>query len=252
MCKNRSLNKGRISDKVLLQIKSSILSGELKAGDKLPCERELMALFQVSRGAIREAVRGLELAGFVNVRQGPTGGAFVRNLSFEYVSDAFLDLFLAKKVTIPELVHVRQFIEPEVARLAAINISESDRKRLIEANEAEFHPIKNLADRIRRLQKVHIILAEACGNRFFEAILKSTMKLSWNIAEVVSKEPQILHMPGEHIAIVEAVLDKDSACAKTMMKVHTYEFCNRLLRMEKIYFKNSPVNTLHFPPLPTN
>lgn len=241
MSKSKTLRNERVSEKVFRQIKEAIFAGEFKAGEKLPSERELMETFQVSRGSVREAVRGLELKGFVVTRQGPSGGAFVENLSFDYVSDAFLDLFLAEKVTIPELVHVRQFVEPEVARLAAMNITEADRSRIIEVNDAEFLPISGLVDRIRRFQMVHICLAEICRNRFLEAILKSTMKLTWQIAKVVSTEPEVLHMPGEHIAIVEAVIDRDPESAKTMMKVHIYEFCNRLLRMEKSYLKKAKI-----------
>lgn len=229
----------RISERVFRQIKAAIIAGEINPGEKLPSESQLMALFNVSRNSVREAILALEYSGFVGRPKGSSGGAYVLNLSFDHVSNAFLDLFLAEKVTIPELVNARQFFEPEVARLAAINITDSHRKRLVEANDAEFLPIKDLAERISRLQQVHIILAEICGNRFYEAILKSTMKLTWQIAKVVSKEPQILHMPGEHNAVIEAVLDKDSDSAKTMMKVHTYEFCNRLLRMERSYLKGA-------------
>jgi len=42
----------------------------------------------------------------------------VTDLNFEYLVNAFLDLFLADKISIPELHHVRLLIEPEVARLA--------------------------------------------------------------------------------------------------------------------------------------
>ncbi len=247
MSKNDGINKRLASQKVFAQIKHAILSGEFKPGDKLPSERALMDLFQENRAVIREAIWGLELAGFIFLQPGTSGGAFVTNLSFEYVSNAFLDLFMAERVTIPELVHVRQFVEPEVARLAAINITETHRIQLIEASDAELQPTKDVGDRISRLQRVHIILAEICGNHFLEAILKSTMKLTWKIAEAVSKEPQVLHMPGEHTAVVEAVLDKDSASAKTMMKVHIYEFCNRLLRMESAYCKNRRKNGFSFP-----
>ena len=241
------INGRQASQKILVQLKDAILSGEFKPGDKLPSERELANLFQVSSEMVREALWRLEFTGFIVMRQGASGGAFVSIPSFEYVSDAFMDFFSAERVTIPELIHVRQFVEPEVARLAALNFSEEDRERLIAAGEAEFEPTKNLGERISRLQRVHVILAETCGNRFLETILKATMKLTWKIAEAVSKEPQILHMPGEHTAVVEAVLDKDSASAKTMMKVHIYEFCNRLLRMESVYCKRRKETKLCFP-----
>ena len=126
----KPVKQPRISEEVLRQLKEAILLGQFKSGQKLPSERELTEEFRVSRGVIREAIRALEITGFVFTRQGPAGGAFVTELSFDHVGNAFLDLFLSNKVSIPEMAHVRYFIEPEVARLAAINITEDGAKKL--------------------------------------------------------------------------------------------------------------------------
>ena len=93
----------RVSEEVAEQLKQSILPGHFKSGEKLPAERDLAEEFQVSRVAIREALRKLENAGFIVTRQGATGGAYVTDLTFEYLVSAFLDLFLADKISIPEL-----------------------------------------------------------------------------------------------------------------------------------------------------
>ena len=97
----KPIKQFRVSEQVLSQLKESILLGKFKSGEKLPSERELTEEFQVSRGVVREAIRALEITGFVVLRQGPTGGAFVTDLSFDHVGNAFLDLFLANKVSIP-------------------------------------------------------------------------------------------------------------------------------------------------------
>ena len=68
----------RASSEVGQQLKNAILDGEYKAGDKLPSERELIELFQVSRTVVREAIKSLEAGGLVEIRQGATGGAFVK------------------------------------------------------------------------------------------------------------------------------------------------------------------------------
>ena len=135
----KPIKQPRISDEVFNQLKESILSDGFKAGDKLPPERELADQFQVSRVAIREAIRTLENAGFVEIRQGSTGGAYVTDLTFEQLASACLDLFLANKISIHELHQVRILIEPEVTRLATINATPESNQRLVEAFEAE-HP----------------------------------------------------------------------------------------------------------------
>ena len=132
----KPVRQPRISQEVLRQIKEAILLGYYKSGEKLPSERKLTEEFQVSRGVIREAIRALEITGFVVTRQGPAGGAFVTELSFSHVGNAFLDLFLANRVSIPEMAHVRSFVEPEVARSAALNITKEGGERLLKAHDA--------------------------------------------------------------------------------------------------------------------
>jgi len=67
----KPIRLSRVSDDVTEQLKQSILLGHFKAGDRLPSERELSEEFQVSRVAIREALRALENSGFITTRQGP-------------------------------------------------------------------------------------------------------------------------------------------------------------------------------------
>lgn len=225
----------RVSEEVLSQLKDSIFLGEYKSGEKLPSERELTEAFQVSRGVVREAIRALEITGFVVLRQGPTGGAFVTDLSFDHVGNAFLDLFLANKVSIPDLARVRLYVEPEIARLAAMNANKEDKQRLIEAQEAEFISPTSTTERINRLQRVHQVIAESCQNHFFEAISKSMLRLTFEIVEAVDPDHRALHMPGEHTKIIEAVISKKPEVAIAEMTKHLNKFCSNLLKMEKAY-----------------
>ena len=235
MARFKPLKQARISEEVLRQLKEAILLGEFKSEGKLPSERELTEQFQVSRGVIREAIRALEITGFVTTRQGNSGGAFVTELSFNHVGNAFLDLFLADKVSIPEMAQVRRIIEPEVARLAAANISEEGRKLLIAAQEREFQPYKNHSERITVNQRVHLVLAEISGNRFLEAIVKSMLRLTREMVEAVDPDHEKLHAPGEHGHIIQAVIDGNSAAAAEAMAAHEGSFIDRLFDMEKDY-----------------
>ena len=227
----------RVSEEVTDRIKRAILLGEFKAGDKLPSERDLAKQFQVSRVAIREALRKLEHSGFIVTRQGATGGTYVTDLTFEYLTDAFLDLFLSDKIGIPELYQVRLFLEPEIARLAALAITPGYTQRLKEALQIEELPATSLQEDIGMTTAVHYILAEMCGNRFFEAILRSSMKLTHRVIEVVNPDPYTLHPRGAHRPIVEAVLSGDSEAASSAMKKHAAEFGETLVKMEETYRK---------------
>lgn len=225
----------RVSESIAEQLKQAIYSGYFQAGDKLPSERDLAEQFQVSRVAVREALRALEISGFITTRQGATGGAYVTELTFHQLANAFADLFLADKISLPELYKVRLLMEPEIARLAALRINPEYAQRLKEALDKEELPIMSLSEDIGRKQAVHFILAEMCGNRFLEAIMRSLMGVTRRVVEAVEADPQIMHPAGMHRAIVEAVLAGDSEAASQAMKVHTVEFGENLMKMEKIF-----------------
>ena len=225
----------RVSEEVAEQLKQSIHLGHFKAGDKLPAERDLAEEFEVSRVAIREALRRLENSGFIVTRQGATGGAYVTDLTFEYLANAFLDLFLADKISIPELHRVRLLIEPEIARLAALETKPECAQRLEKALQSEEFPTTSLAEDIEMKTAVHYILAEMCGNRFFEAIVRSSMKLTHRLIEAVNPDPYTLHPAGMHRPIVEAVLTGNPEASSLAMKRHAIEFGEILIKMEETY-----------------
>ena len=113
----KAIRPPRVSEEVAEQIKQAILQGHFKAGQKLPPERQLADEFEVSRLCVREALRVLEISGFLVTRQGASGGAFVTDLTLETMSKAFSDLFLVGKFSIPELCEARLLLEPEITRM---------------------------------------------------------------------------------------------------------------------------------------
>ncbi len=229
------IKQSRVSEGVINQIKHSILLGHFKAGEKLPSERELAEEFRVSRMAIREALRALELSGFIETRQGINGGAFVTDLTFEHLGNAFLDLFLADKVSIPEMLHVRLLIEPEVARLATLNINPDYVQRIKEALEIEELPLTTLLKDVEAKQNFHFILAEMSGNRFLEAIVRSLLKLTKNLVLAVDAGPRFIHPAGMHRKVADAVFSGNPEEAYEAMRNHTLEFGEKLIEMEKTY-----------------
>ena len=242
MTKFKPIKQIRVSEEVAGQLKESILSGQFKAGNRLPSERDLAEAFQVSRVAIREALRSLENSGFIVTRQGAAGGAFVTELNFNNLSNAFVDLFLSEKISIPEFYKMRLLIEPEVARLAAAHITPYYAERLKEALEAEEQSNNSLAEDVERMTAVHFLLAEMCGNRFFEALVRSVMELTRRVILVGTPDFNFIHPSGMHRPIVEAVLNGDSAKAAAAMRRHAIEFGKILLAKEKIFREKKPTS----------
>ena len=67
----------RLYEKIVVQIENRIISGDLKVGDQLPPERELAEQCEVSRTAVREAIKSLREKGLIEIRTGR--GTFVVN-----------------------------------------------------------------------------------------------------------------------------------------------------------------------------
>jgi GntR family transcriptional repressor for pyruvate dehydrogenase complex len=236
----KPIKKSRVSEEVAEQLKQAIILGHFKEGDKLQSERDLAEEFRVSRVAVHEALRSLECSGFIVTRQGPTGGSYVTELTFEHSVNAFRDLYIAEKISISEVHHVRRVVEAEVARLAALNITPEYAKRLRDALEAEELPVKTLSDDITSKMAVHFILAEMSGNRFLEALERSLMGLMRIAVEAfafVSGEQNLftLHPAGMHLSLVEAVIAGDAEKAAAAAKDHAIKYGEHLGMMEKIY-----------------
>jgi GntR family transcriptional regulator, transcriptional repressor for pyruvate dehydrogenase complex len=230
----------RVSEEVTEQLKRSILQGQFKPGDRLPPERELAEQLQVSRVAIREAFRVLQNAGFIVTRPGALGGTFVTDLSFQHLSDAFLDLLLAEKISVHELNQVRLIIEPEMSRMAATRVTPEYAKKLQAALKAEEQPSASLPEDRERKTAVHFILAEMCGNRLYEALILSILGLTWRVIKAADPDYHLMHPAGMHRPIVEAVLAKNPKKAALAMQKHALEFGEILIRMEKTFRKRKP------------
>jgi GntR family transcriptional repressor for pyruvate dehydrogenase complex len=225
----------RISQEVAEQLKDAILLGQFKAGDRLPSERELSQQFQVSRITVREALRSLEDSGFITIRQGATGGAFVTDLTNKNLFQSFFDLFLSDKISICELNEVRLLIEPEIARLAATRVNKEYTIRLLEALEAEELPQTPAFKEGEVNKMIHDIIAEMGGNRLLDAISRSLINLTLEVIQEVVPSHQLIFPIKMHRSVVEAILSCDPKKAASAMKKHISEFGETLVEMEKAF-----------------
>jgi DNA-binding FadR family transcriptional regulator len=216
------IKQSHATEEVFDQLKYAILRGDLRKGDKLPSEKELMKLFDVSRGVIREAIRGLQVSGFIEIKQGPLGGHFVKDNSGSLLESSLSTLFISNKLTISEVSGVRQFIEPQIARLASLNVNEAYRKKLECALAQESQPFFSIDERIQKLTAIHVILAEMCDNGVLKNMLLVLISLTHQIIKGLSaEEAYALHPAGEHDNIVVSVLRGDSNAAEQSMALHS-------------------------------
>lgn len=235
----KPIKKMKASDEIGQQLKDAIFKGLYSAGDKLPSERELIESFKVSRTVVREAIKGLEASGLIEIKQGAMGGAFVKLMTFERLTNVCQELFLMEKMSFAEVCDARLMIEPMVARLAARNCTPEMADKLREACRKE-EDILEYADTVYLRQKVHYVLADMSGNRFLSAMIKSLLKVVSDATRTFEPDHDEVHPAGLHNPIVEAVIEKNEALAELEMQKHLTEFTARLDVVENQYRIDEP------------
>src|SRR5712691_7372658 len=109
----------RISDEIVRQIREALFAGKLRVGDRLPTERKLATQFEASRTSVREAIRGLEQQGIIQVKKGVSGGLCIAEVDHRTLSKSFHTMVQLMKVSIHQIAEVRMIFDPEAERLAA-------------------------------------------------------------------------------------------------------------------------------------
>jgi GntR family transcriptional repressor for pyruvate dehydrogenase complex len=215
----KPIKQEKISSKIVLQIKKLILDGNLKPGDPLPPERELMKLLSVSRPSIREALKSLVGMGFLETTQG--NRTIVRSLMSARMADPLDQLLKDDFSIVFEIIEVRKALEAWNAFHAARRATPADIERLegyVEAMRI------NLEENGQYLEKedadFHLTLAEATHNKVQTHIM-------FTIYDILKKSIGKYYMDidrsfiyRQHLGIVEAVKARDSEKARLNILKH--------------------------------
>jgi DNA-binding FadR family transcriptional regulator len=212
-----------------------IRSRVLRPGEKLPTESEIMLEHGVSRTVVREAVSGLQAAGFVETRHGI--GTFVLDLprGFEFRVDPNS---IPTVRDILAMLELRMSLESEAAALAAVRRTESqlaDLRRILDEYQVALH---NGGDTAKPDFEFHLGVAEAAGNRYFFEVLAhfgTTTIPRTRLCLVQSPGGQAAYMgilSHEHEAIYSAILRGDPADASAFMRTHLSNSRDRFQRAQ--------------------
>jgi GntR family transcriptional regulator, transcriptional repressor for pyruvate dehydrogenase complex len=171
----RPVQVARASDDIAGQIREELLEGRLRAGDRLPAERELAVQFGVSRNTLREALRSLEIAGLITLRKGSLGGAFVNDSNGDTVVTSIRDMFSLGAVTTEQITEARIWIESAIVRAACKRHTAADIKKLHENLDsvAEAMDRKDFFGRAEAHLEFHMILARATCNPIMETVMEA-------------------------------------------------------------------------------
>lgn len=214
----------RTFEAICERIRSRLVSGELKPGDKLPAERELSLQLGVGRNALREAIRSLEIAGILELRKGVKGGAFIRSGDPERMNMVMQDMFSLGSISIAELAETRVHVQDLVMRLVCERGSEEDFAAL-DANIDRTERMTaegRFLDRVEMSREFYRLLGSATGNAVVAMIVHSVTEILMQfvdarVAAGGAPQPQLVARRREIVAALRA-RDAERACR--LMREH--------------------------------
>ena len=219
----QAVRKNRRYEQVAEQIQGLIARGVLKAGDRLPPERELVSKFGVGRGSIRDAIRTLEVMGIVEPRQGH--GTVVRELSAESLVVPLASVLSEKRHLVGEL------LEPALANRAARNATPDEIAGLEDILRRQQAKVRRGEPGIEEDSEFHYAIAVAARNTVVLRVLDVLMDL------LRESRTRSLQSPGRlersfagHLRVLRAIKRGDPAGAERAVRQHLTEIEEVVMR----------------------
>jgi GntR family transcriptional regulator, transcriptional repressor for pyruvate dehydrogenase complex len=221
----RPIQAKKIYEEIVEQIRQLMENGSLRPGDKLLSERELAEKLQVSRASVREALRALEMMGFVEIKAG--GGTFVKETSAEGIIQPLAMFISIEKGAFFEIYEIRKIFETTAAHLAAERATPMDLAK-IEDNLERMKAAMAEDDSEKGEDfdaAFHYSIAESTQNSL---LLRFLNTISDSFHKTVSAARRQLYMtPGhaqilieQHAKIYEAIRDRNPDLAEKAMLEH--------------------------------
>jgi GntR family transcriptional regulator, transcriptional repressor for pyruvate dehydrogenase complex len=200
---------------------TAIALGEFVPGQRLPSERELAATLGVSRTTVREAIQRLSALGYVEVRRGRTGGAYVLQGMGPEANEMIRRTLLPGWSNLERVLDFRQLVEPLIARTAAERIAAEDVGPIRAALEGYLAAGGDREASRAADEAVHEAIAAATGNPYLASLsaqIRRQISLGFG-AEPYSAEIRARSVK-DHTALAEAVIGQRPGMAARVAERH--------------------------------
>jgi len=220
--------KQSVQQLIIDDIRQVINDKRLEPGDKLPSERVLADKFQVPRNIVREAIQKMEFYGLVNSI--PQSGTFVANIGVTAMNGMIDDIMDLEAPDFRSLVETRILLELKTVRLAALNRTEEDLKKIEQAMNDHKSRVVNKENAVQEDLLFHLAIAKASGNttlRTFMLLITPEIITNFDAHHVCGAKQALESIP-QHEAIFKTIKEQDTEQAKLKMKQHfseLYKYC---------------------------
>lgn len=216
----------KIAYSVARDIVGEVVAGNLAPGTVLDSESDMMERYGISRGSLREALRILEVLGFVQMKPGPRGGPVLLDPDSRQFSTIATLYYQRINATYRELLETRLVLEPEAAAMAAERRTPEHVRQLQEYIEQS--QTRDLDDdrQFRGVgQDFHDLLAEMAGNSIVKLLIRSCYDV------FAGRTSGFLYPPQErstiqsiHEQIAIAVINGNARTARSLMYDHMEDY----------------------------
>lgn len=214
-----SIAPPKASELVAASVVRDIISADLKVGDRLPAESEMLTQYSVSRESLREGLRLLEVQGLISIRRGPGGGPYVAPVNASYLARTASMYYNLSGATYSEVFDTWLDLEPLIAAKVA-RIPDRRRKAAALAPFLEDHEPLDEQEHFEELNSFHSVLGSLAGNRVTTLLVQSVTHIVVDHVIEDMDPLEIPHLDSEHHAVAVAVIDGRARKARDLMHDH--------------------------------
>jgi GntR family transcriptional repressor for pyruvate dehydrogenase complex len=215
----QAVRRTKASREIVAQVREMVAGGHLKAGDRLPPERELSQLFGVGRSTLREAIRVLESLGLVDVRAGE--GTFLAEGDAANAPGKLPTELFSKWSTQLNLCELRTVLEPGLAALAARRATSDHLTKMRGVLAAQAAQVRRGESGTDEDATFHGLIAEATRNPALVHLMKHLAKSLWETRDPsLQRDGRPARSLRENRAILAAIEAKNPTLAARRMQAH--------------------------------
>ncbi|QHZ00135.1 HTH-type transcriptional regulator LutR [Streptomyces sp. S4.7] len=212
----RPMTRPRLYEQVLDRLRHHVAEGALRAGDRLPPERELAGRLGVSRASVKQAIVVLEVQGLVEVRHG--GGTYLVRDSLDAEP---VERLVERKRRLPDVLEAREALETKLAELAAERRTADDLTAMRDALGHMADEIEAGGPGVEGDRLFHAAVTAAAHSGLLAEFMRSIAE------QITESRNESLRQPGrphrsltQHRAILEAIEAQRGKAAATAMRRH--------------------------------
>lgn len=218
-----------LQSEIIEFIKNYVEENNLKSGDRLPSQNELIEMLGVSRTSLREAVKTLEAKNFLEVLNGK--GIFLKNASSDILYTQIE--FKKEKESILELLEVRRIIEKEIMSLIVKNATEEELDEIEKILNVVMDKYNKGEKQNKEDKEFHLAIYKFCHNKIMYQLIFSIedmLSKLWNFP-LGLEDPFIDTIP-LHKELFDNIRKRDIKKAQAVNDKILNMMCNEVKKAE--------------------